>query len=36
VVSETQDSDSPLMETRDVLARFVQPVPVEVIPYDPG
>lgn len=34
IVSETPDSDVPLAETRDVLARFVRPVPVEVIPYD--
>lgn len=36
VISETPDSDVPLAETRDVLARFVAPVPVEVIPYEPG
>ncbi|MFT5487196.1 MAG: dethiobiotin synthetase [Paracoccaceae bacterium] len=35
VISETPDSDVPLAETRDVLARFVQPVPVEVMPFDP-
>ncbi len=35
IVSETQDSDVPLDETRDVIARFVAPVPVEVMPYVP-
>ena len=34
VISETPDSDVPLAETRDVLARFVRPVPVEVVPYE--
>lgn len=33
IVSETPDSDVPLEETRDVLARFVAPVPVEVMPF---
>lgn len=33
IVSETPDSDVPLEETRDVLARFVDPVPVEVMPF---
>jgi dethiobiotin synthetase len=35
IVSETPDSDVPLDETRDVLARFVVPVPVEVMPFAP-
>lgn len=35
VISETPDSDVPLAETRDVLARFVEPVPVEVMPFEP-
>ena len=35
IVSETPDSDVPLDETRDVLARFVVPVPVEVMPFEP-
>lgn len=35
IISETPDSDVPLAETRDVLARFVQPAPVEVMPFDP-
>jgi dethiobiotin synthetase len=35
IVSETPDSDVPLAETRDVLARFVAPVPVEVMPFAP-
>ena len=34
IISETPDSDVPLAETRDVLARFVQPAPVEVMPFD--
>jgi dethiobiotin synthetase len=36
IISETPDSDVPLDETRDVLARFVQPTPVEVMPFDPN
>ena len=35
IVSETPDCDVPLDETRDVLARFVVPVPVEVMPFAP-
>jgi dethiobiotin synthetase len=35
IVSETPDSDVPLDETRDVLARFVVPVPIEVMPFAP-
>lgn len=35
IISETPDSDVPLDETRDVLARFVDPVPVEIMPFDP-
>jgi dethiobiotin synthetase len=35
IISETPDSDVPLDETRDVLARFVVPVPVEVMPFAP-
>ena len=34
IISETPDSDVPLAETRDVLARFVQSAPVEVMPFD--
>lgn len=34
IISETPDSDVPLAETRDVLARFVQPALVEVMPFD--
>ena len=34
IISETPDSDVPLAETRDVLARFVQPAPVKVMPFD--
>lgn len=33
IVSETPDSDVALDETRDVLARFVRPVPVEAMPF---
>jgi dethiobiotin synthetase len=35
IISETPDSDVPLAETRDVLARFVQSAPVEVMPFVP-
>lgn len=35
IVSETPDCDVPLDETRDVLARFVVPVPIEVMPFAP-
>ena len=35
IVSEPPDCDVPLDETRDVLARFVVPVPVEVMPFAP-
>jgi len=35
IVSETPDCDVPLDETRDVLARFFVPVPVEVMPFAP-
>ena len=35
IVSETPDCDVPLDETRDVLAQFVVPVPVEVMPFAP-
>jgi len=35
IVSETPDSEVPLAETRDVLARFVAPVAVEVMPFVP-
>lgn len=35
IISETPDSDVPLDETRDVLARFVVPVPIEVMPFAP-
>jgi len=35
IVRETPDCDVPLDETRDVLARFVVPVPVEVMPFAP-
>ena len=34
IINETLDSDVPLAETRDVLARFVQSAPVEVMPFD--
>ena len=34
IINETPDSDVPLAETRDVLARFVQPALVEVMPFD--
>ena len=33
IISETPDSDVALAETRDVLARFVRPVPVEIMPF---
>jgi len=33
IISETPDSDVALDETRDVLARFVKPVPVEIMPF---
>jgi dethiobiotin synthetase len=35
IVSETPDSEVPLAETRDVLARFVAPVAVEAMPFVP-
>ena len=35
IISETPDSDVPLAETRDVLARFVQSAPVGVMPFVP-
>jgi dethiobiotin synthetase len=36
IISETPDSEVPLAETRDVLARFVAPVTVEVMPFVPN
>jgi dethiobiotin synthetase len=35
VISETRDSDVPLAETRDTVARFVGNIPVEVVAYQP-
>jgi dethiobiotin synthetase len=35
IVSETPDSEVPLAETCDVLARFVAPVTVEAMPFVP-
>lgn len=35
IISESPDSEVPLAETRDVLARFVAPVTVEAMPFAP-
>lgn len=35
IVSETPDSEVPLHETKETLARFVAPTPVHVFPYSP-
>ena len=35
VISETPDSEVPLEDTRAAIARFVDPVPVEAIPFTP-
>lgn len=35
VISETPDSEVPLAETRDTVARFVGKIPVEAVAYQP-